>query len=149
MKNYAASEGGEKGTEQGEEALMRVRQLDQVDGRYDLVAKGETVYLVDKTAETWKEIEGMDSEMLNWTAVPSAGSEASSMIVLYNGLGNDTEEAEMGMIDLQEDILYLWKRKRDPAVEETGAWCQGSRIFLDAHIKESGLWRLYIYNRRK
>ncbi len=149
VKNYAVSSDGEKGTEQGKEAFMRVRQLDQVDGRYDLVAKGETVYLVDKAAETWKEIEGMKPEMLRWTAIPSVGSEGAPMIVLYNGLGDDREESEMGMIDLQEDIFYLWNRKRNPSVEETGAWCQGSQIFLDAHVKESGRWRLYIYTRRK
>lgn len=149
VKKYAAADSKETKNGQGEDASIQIRELDQADGRYDLAAKDEKVYLVNKMTSTWKEIEGMGVEALSWTALPTTGSEPVSMLVLYNGFGNDREETEMGMIDLQEDVFYLWKRKRNPDFEEAGAWCQGSQIFLDAHVKGRGSQYLYIYTRKK
>lgn len=102
-------------------------------GRYDLVKKDGKIYLSDEFNGQLKEIEGITDKFLSGPLINDAGNK----VIVSNF--EDGFMKQIGILDVNKNIFYLFDRKTDSDIEEYGIGWRDNTVFsIDgANVKQN------------
>ncbi|MGN6714436.1 hypothetical protein, partial [Anaerocolumna jejuensis] len=102
-------------------------------GRYDLVKKDGKIYLSDEFNGQLSEIEGITDKFLTGPLINDAGDK----IIVSNF--KDGFMKQIGILDVNKNIFYLFDRKADSEIEEYSIGWRNNTVFsIDgANVKQN------------
>ncbi len=110
-------------------------------GRYDLVQKEENIYLADEMSGKLKKIEGITEKLIDGALINKSGDK-----ILVSNFGDDFIK-QIGILDINKNIFYLFDRKGNPEIEEYSiSWQDNDTFAINAADKKQAKHYVYLYS---